>query len=115
MTYPDPERNHGQGAEACPRCGVVDVPTLSPGSGIHAIRASCAHCGRFLRWISVLAPSERMAHRRNAQLKAMQRHPASAAQLSLLQALGDTQPQPVTMAEAWERIEQLKQQKGGRP
>ena len=58
--------------------------------------------------MSVLAPSERMAHKLAAQRKAMQQHPASAAQLSFLLALGDTQVAPQTMAEASERIEVLK-------
>jgi hypothetical protein len=45
---------------ACPRCGVIDQPLLSVGTGPHRCKASCAHCGRFLRWISTLAPSERI-------------------------------------------------------
>ena len=49
-----------------------------------------------------------MAHRVQARLKAMQQHPASAAQLALLLALGDTGPTPGTMAEASQRIERLK-------
>ena len=98
---PDPE------AALCPRCGISDRPTLSPGSGPHACKASCAHCGRFLRWISLLAPAERMAHRLKARLKAMQQHPPSAAQLDFLQALGDRLSAPETMAEASERIEVL--------
>jgi hypothetical protein len=57
---------------ACPRCGVVDRPLLSPGTGPHACKATCAHCGRFLRWISLLAPAERMAHRLKARMEAMQ-------------------------------------------
>ena len=65
---PDPE------AAPCSRCGVIDRPTLSAGTGPHAIRASCQHCGKFLRWVSVLAPSERLAHRMKARLEAMQKH-----------------------------------------
>ena len=105
---PDNDAEPGLAPEPCPRCGAIDVPTLSAGTGPHACKASCAHCGRFLRWISLLAPSERMAHRLKARLAAMQKHPASAAQLALLLALGDTQAVPKTMAEASQRIEQLK-------
>ena len=105
---PDHDVQPGPTPEPCPRCGVIDAPLLGPGSGPHACKASCAHCGRFLRWVSLLAPSERMAHRRQARLQAMQAHPASMAQLSLLLALGDTQAAPSDMAEASERIERLK-------
>ena len=101
--------------ETCPRCGVEDKPLLSAGSGPHACKASCAHCGRFLRWVSLLAPSERMAHRLKARLDAMRKHPASAAQLGLLLALGDAGPPPADMAEASERIEQLKSQRSNAP
>jgi hypothetical protein len=45
---------------------------------------------------------------------AMQHKPPSAAQLAFLQALGDRQAPPTSMATASERIEQLRQ-KGGRP
>ena len=99
---------------SCPRCGVEDAPTLSPGVGPHAIRASCAHCHRHLRWISVLAPAERLARRAAALREAMLTRPASPAQLSFLQVLGDAQEPPANAAEASDRIEQLKQ-KGGRP
>ena len=95
-------------AAPCPRCGVTATPVLSQGSGPHAIRASCGHCHRFLRWISVLAPSERLAHRLKARLEAMRQHPASAAQLALLMALGDAGPPPGDMAQASVRIEELK-------
>ena len=105
----------GQAPDACPRCGVIDRPTLTQGTGPHAIRASCGQCGRFLRWISVLAPAERVARRLHARLQAMQQHPPSAAQLSFLQALGDTLSAPATMAEASERIESLKRRQEGTP
>lgn len=96
------------GAEACPRCGVIDKPTLMAGSGPHACKAVCSHCGRFLRWISLLAPAERLAHRRQAMLKNMLRHPPSQAQLDFLKTLGDQDVPPGDMAEASERIEALK-------
>ena len=88
----------------CPRCGAIDQPILSAGTGPHACKASCASCGRFLRWISLLAPSERMAHRLKARLAAMATYPPSAAQLSFLQALGFEGPAPATMAEASARL-----------
>ena len=70
----------------CPRCGTVGSPLLSPGKGPHAIRASCGHCGRFLTWISVLAPSERVAHLTVARLRAMRKQAALGAPETLAQA-----------------------------
>jgi hypothetical protein len=94
--------------ESCPRCGVVDRPTLSPGSGPHAVKASCGHCGRFLRWVSLLAPSERVARKMQGRLRAMQKHPPTQRQLEYLKALGDRLGAPESMAEASERIATLK-------
>ena len=109
MTQPAPESQKPSAGEPliCRRCGVVDLPLLSPGTGPHAIRASCQHCGRFIRWISTLSPSERMARKVKARLKAQQQHPPTQAQLSFLQALGDQGPAPENMAEASARIEKL--------
>jgi hypothetical protein len=95
-------------AEACRYCGVIDAPLLSPGTGPHACQASCQHCGRHWRWVSLLAPAERQARRIKARWQAMQAYPPSAAQLALLQALGDTATVPETMAEASKRIDSLK-------
>jgi hypothetical protein len=81
-------------AAPCPHCGVIDRPTLSPGKGPHAVKASCGHCGRFLRWVSLLAPAERVARK----LKALQHYPPSVAQLAYLKALGDRQATPQNMA-----------------
>jgi hypothetical protein len=111
MTQHAPE-SQSPSAEACPRCGAVDLPTLSPGTGPHACKASCAHCGKFIKWISLHAPAERHAHRMKARLKAMQMHPPSVAQLAYLASLWDTQPPPTSMAEASQRIEQLRRDKG---
>jgi hypothetical protein len=44
-----------------------------------------------------------------ARLEAMQKRPPSAAQLDYLAALGDRLGAPESMAEASERIEQLRQ------
>ena len=96
------------GEEACPRCGSIDQPTLVPGTGPHSIRAECGHCGRFFRWMSLLAPTERMARKAKARLTAMQAHPPSNAQLEYLKTLGDQAATPKDMAEASERIEALK-------
>ena len=102
------DHSNTQGKETCPRCGTIARPTLVPGSGVHAIRAECSKCGRFFRWVSVLSPTERLVRKMKARLQAMQAHPPSAAQLALLQALGDTATVPETMAEASKRIDSLK-------
>ena len=71
----------------CRYCGVIDRPLLTSGTGPHRCKATCAHCGRHLRWVSLLAPAERLARRMKARLEAMQKHPPSAAQLDYLKAL----------------------------
>ena len=109
MPYRDPESQNLQ-YQPCPRCSTVDRPTLSAGTGPHSCKATFAHCGRFLKWISLLAPSERMARKLAARRQAMLKHPASLAQLAFLEALGYEGPVPSTMAEASERIEELKAQ-----
>ena len=103
---PDQDR-----AEPCPRCGATCRPTLLPGSGPHGCKAVCSACGRFLRWISLLAPSERLARKMKARLAAMSKYPPSQAQLEYLRSLGDAEPTPQTMAEASERIDDLVQQR----
>ena len=35
---------------ACPKCGVIDHPTLAPGTLVHYARLLCPGCGLFLRW-----------------------------------------------------------------
>jgi hypothetical protein len=104
---------HASRAEPCRYCGVMDRPTLSAGTGPHACKATCAHCGRFLRWISLVAPSERLARRAKARLKAMQARPASEMQLAYLRSLGDRRGAPATMAEASTRIDRLLQERQG--
>lgn len=101
-------------AEACRYCGAIGVPLLSPGSGPHACQASCQHCGRHLRWVSVLAPAERLARKTRARLAAMSKYPPTQAQLDYLKALGDRLSAPESMAEASERIDDLVQQRRGR-
>ncbi len=36
---------------SCSTCGAIDTPRIEPGTGPHAARAACAHCGRFLKWL----------------------------------------------------------------
>jgi hypothetical protein len=106
-----PVPSHERGAEPCHRCGTIDRPTLSPGTGPHACKASCAHCGRFIRWVSLLAPAERHARRVRARMQAMAQRPPSPDQLSYLHALGDADPPPQTMLEASTRLDALLKQK----
>jgi hypothetical protein len=49
----------------CKRCGAIDVPVVSKGTGPHAFKAICAHCGAFLKWFSRYTPEQQKA-RRNA-------------------------------------------------
>jgi len=35
----------------CPHCGACDVPAVAKGTSMHALRANCAHCGRYLKWL----------------------------------------------------------------
>jgi len=88
----------------CPRCGVIDTPTLGPGNGPHAFRAQCRHCGAHLRWVSQYPPAERQARREQARQQAMAHRPPSQKQLAYLRRLGDSGPEPSTMAEASIRI-----------
>ncbi len=92
---------------ACPQCGVLDTPTVGPGSGPHAAAALCRHCGRWLSWLSRYTPEERQARRQQAQLQAMAQKPPSQLQLAYLQALSDAGPPPANMAQASERIDAL--------
>ena len=93
---------------ACPRCGTIDTPAVGPGSGQHFASARCRHCGAFLKWLSQYLPSERHTRRQQARLKAMVQRPPSQAQLTYLQALGDSGPPPANMVEASARIDSLK-------
>ena len=92
---------------ACPRCGVIDTPTLGPGNGPHAFRAQCRHCGHFIQWVSNRSPEERQGRRQQAKREAMAIRSPSARQLAYLQALGDDGPVPASMAEASTRIDAL--------
>jgi len=105
ITDSTPTVNSAADPLACPRCGVIDTPTLGPGNGPHAFRALCRCCGAFLRWLSTRSPAERQARRRQARQEAMTTRPPSARQLDYLAALGDDAPPPASMLEASQRIE----------
>ncbi len=72
----------------CPTCGAIDTPAVSPGTGPHAYRADCRHCGGFVRWLSQYTPEERQARRDQARDAAMAEKPPSQPQLALLASLG---------------------------
>jgi hypothetical protein len=91
----------------CPQCGVIDRPIVGPGNGPHPFRASCRHCGHFIRWLSRYTTAERLARRQQARLQAMAQQPPSARQLTYLQVLGDDGSPPKSMREACERLEAL--------
>lgn len=90
--------------QACPRCGVIDVPTQGPGSGPHTASLRCGHCQRFLAWTSTKTPAERQ----QARQQAMAHRPATAAQLNYLASLGDQARPPGSMLEASQRIAGLR-------
>ena len=96
----------------CLTCGAIDHPTLSPGTWPHHLKASCRHCGQFLKWVSPLSPEKREERQQHFRQKAMEQKKPSQAQLDWLQALGDPGPEPATMAEASARIDALVR-KGG--
>jgi hypothetical protein len=83
----------------CPRCGVIDRPTLGPGSGPHTASLRCGHCQRFLAWTSTKTPAARQ--------QALEARPATAAQLAYLASLGDQARPPGSMLEASARIDGL--------
>ena len=45
----------------CPHCGVLDMPTVGPGTGPHVASLRCGACGGFLKWAprSLVAPPEK--------------------------------------------------------
>jgi hypothetical protein len=91
----------------CPRCGVIDAPTIGPGNGPHAFRATCRHCGQFLQWLSKFPQSEREARRQFARQQALAARPPTVAQFAYLTALGDQAAPPGNMLEASARIDSL--------
>jgi hypothetical protein len=100
------------GPIACHRCAVMDVPTVMRGTGPHAYRAQCRHCGAFLKWISPLSHEERVHRREQYRQRAMKQLAPTAPQLAFLRALGDTQAPPADRLEASQRIAVLTQGKG---
>ena len=93
---------------ACRRCGAINLPLVSPGTGPHALKANCPDCGGFMRWLSKFTPEEQAARREAARLEAMAQRPPSPPQLDYLKSLGDHGPAPANMAEASRRIDALK-------
>jgi hypothetical protein len=106
-TRPDGERDI-----ACPTCGAVAQPRISPGLGPHPFRAECRNCGHFIKWLSLYSPAEREARRQQARQRAMATRPPSAKQLNYLTVLGYSGSPPATMASASERIDALKRGEG---
>jgi len=108
LTNSTTQQPHLRTAPPCPKCGVIATPQIAPGNGPHAFRANCAHCGSFVQWLSKYPPAEREARRQHYRQQALAQKPASPRQLACLQALGDAGPPPENMAEASERIGNLK-------
>lgn len=46
------------GSMVCVACGHVGLPMLAPGTPPHEQKASCATCGRFLKWMPFPKPKE---------------------------------------------------------
>jgi hypothetical protein len=95
--------------EACPRCGTIDTPVISPGVGPHWRSLRCRHCDRVWRWISRYTLDEREARRLAAREQAMRTKPPTPAQLEYLRTLGDRDTPPVSMLAASQRINILLQ------
>jgi hypothetical protein len=98
----------GATPQACPRCGVIDVPVIGPGTGPHWRSARCRHCGAHLRWLSRYTLDERQARRLQAREQAMRIRPPTAAQLEYLRWLGDLDTPPTSMLAASRRIDALR-------
>jgi len=88
----------------CPCCGVIDLPRLGAGSGPHAARADCAHCGDFLRWLpKSRTPEERAEKDAKAGLRrsaCMREKLPTPRQIQFLQQLGYCGPRPSNRLEA---------------
>jgi len=65
-----------------------------------------------LQWVSQYSDEERLARQQQARREAMAGKPPTAGQLGYLRGLGDTGPPPANMAEASERIDALRKQRG---
>ena len=92
---------------ACRKCGVIGLPVLTEGTGVHAFKASCGDCGAYIQWVSPRTPEEQAARQEAAKTAAMSKKPATVQQLNYLIALGDVQPPPKTLLEASNRISAL--------
>ena len=92
----------------CLRCGAIDQPVIGPGRGQYSASARCQHCQAFIKWLSQYSPAERATRRQLARRQVMTGKPPSQLQVAYLQALEDSGPPPATMAEASERMDDLK-------
>lgn len=92
----------------CPKCGVVDLPVVSPGTGPHFAAAWCGHCSAFIKFLSRYSKAQREAKRQQARQAAMEKKAPSALQLSYLEALGHAGPCPESMAQASALIDMLR-------
>ena len=98
----------------CHHCGVIDTPVLSAGTGPHAIKASCGHCHRFLRWVSRSSAEERVHRQQEFRRQAMAKRLPTPRQLSYLLVLGYKGSMPDNQADASRLIDEWQQQ-GGKP
>jgi hypothetical protein len=96
----------------CPRCGVIDAPSIAPGTGPHAYRADCRHCNGFVRWVSKYSAAERERRKEEARRTAMAALPPTARQLDWLVDLGYRGDAPASRLAASTLIDTLQQQRG---
>src|SRR5262245_51247429 len=96
----------------CKKCGTIDLPLVSAGTGPHALKPSCGACGTPIHVLSARSPEEKAARREAARHAAMASLPPTAPQLAYLRALGDSEAPPATMAEASKRIQKLRAESG---
>src|SRR5262249_19746655 len=99
----------------CYRCGTIDAPRLAPGTGPHALRANCPHCGAFLRWIRRYPSQEHARRREAARREVIAQKPPSQLQFAYLRPVRPSGPPPAHMAEASMLIDALlSARRGGR-
>jgi hypothetical protein len=91
---------------------VLDIPIVTPGTGQHAYRASCAHCHAYIQWLSHHDPAEQARRRAQAKQAVMQAQAPTADQLHYLDVLGDHGPLPAHKWEASRRIDELIRRRG---
>lgn len=97
---------------ACHHCGVLAIPRVTRGTGPHAFRANCPHCGKFLRWVSRYSHEERVHRREQFRREALAQLLPTPKQLAYLLTLGYTGDMPANREAASAAIDRLLQ--GGR-